>query len=255
MSSAVSFVYAGVQTSAHRERPTVLNVATWMLRGLLGLGGSTLAVVAWPVANGAWQAQKADAAFFGFRTGMQVRLDQAEATVTTLDRAVAADPVAGRRIRRAEMLLAAALTPDVGASDAQRAKWLKQSQADLEFSLANAPARGVAWAQLAAARQAIDGPSAKAVEALMMSIDTAPTMEVLWPSRLRLILNNQQFFTPQERERVGAYVVTNWRASSDRRWVGEAIHSPLDELFIRYFLRDEPEAQKELTQWLMRLKK
>jgi hypothetical protein len=228
---------------------------TWMLRGLLGVGGAVLAVVAWPVANGAWQAQKADAAFFEFRTGEQVQLGQAEAAVATLDRAVAADPVAGRRLGRAEMLLAAALTPSLGASEEQRSKWLKQSQADLEFGLANAPARGVAWAQLAAARQAIDGPSAKAVAALMMSIDTAPMMEALWPSRLRLILDNQQFFTPQERERIGAYVVTNWRAISDKRWVAEVIRSPLDELFVRYFLRDEPDAQQELTQWLTRLKK
>jgi hypothetical protein len=153
------------------------------------------------------------------------------------------------------MLLAAALTPSLGASEEQRLKWLKQAQADLEFGLANAPARGVAWAQLAAARQAIDGPSAKAVAALMMSIDTAPMMEALWPSRLRLILDNQQFFTPQERDRIGAYVVTNWRASSDKRWVAEVIRSPLDELFVRYFLRDEPDAQQELTQWLTRLKK
>lgn len=228
---------------------------TWMLRGLLGVGGAALAVAAWPVANGAWQAQKADAAFFEFRTGEPVPLGRAEDAVTTLDRAVAADPVAGRRLGRAEMLLAAALTPNLGASDERRSKWLKQAQADLEFGLGNAPARGVAWAQLASARQAIDGPSVKAVAALMMSIETAPMMEALWPSRLRLILDNWQFFTPQERERIGPYVVANWRGSSDKRWVAKVIRSPLDELFVRYLLRDEPDAQQELTQWLTRLKK
>jgi hypothetical protein len=228
---------------------------TWMLRGLLGVGGAALVIVAWPVANGAWQAQKADAAFFEFRTGEQVPLGRAEDALATLDRAVAADPVAGRRLGRAEMLLAAALTPSLGASNEQRSKWLKQAYADLEFGLGNAPARGVAWAQLASARQAIDGPSAKAVAALMMSIETAPMMEALWPSRLRLILDNWQFFTPQERERIGAYVVANWRGSSDKRWVAEVIRSPLDELFVRYLLRDEPDAQEELTQWLARLKK
>lgn len=226
-----------------------------MLRGLLGVGGAALAIVAWPVANGAWQAQKADAVLFHFRTGLQVRLGQAEAAAMALDRAVAADPVAGRRLARAEMLLAAALTPDVGASDAQRVKWLNQSQADLEFGLANAPARGVAWAQLAAARQALDGPSDKVAAALMMSIETAPMMEALWPSRLRLILDSQKFLTPRERERIGAHVVTTWRAGTDRRWVGEGIRSPLDELFVRYFLRFEPAAQEELTQWLTRPKK
>src|SRR5689334_3512998 len=228
---------------------------TWMLRGLLGIGGAALAIVAWPVANGAWQAQKADAAFFEFRTGEQVPLGRAEDAMATLDRAVAADPVAGRRLGRAEMLLAAALTPNLGASDEQRSKWLKQAQADLEFGLGNAPARGVAWAQLAAARQAIDGPSAKAVAALMMSIDTAPMMEALWPSRMTLILDNWQFFTPKERERIAAYVVTTWRQSADRRWFARVIRSPLDELFVRYFVRDEPDAQEELTKWLTLLKK
>ncbi len=228
---------------------------TWMLRGLLGVGGAVLAFVAWPVAQGALQAQRADATFFEFRTGELPQLAQAEAALTALDRAVAADPVAGRRLGRAEMLLAGALTPSLGASEEQRSNWLKQAQADLDFALGNAPARGVAWAQLAAARQAIDGPSTKAVAALMMSIDTAPMMEVLWPSRMRLILDNWQFFTPKERERIAPYVATTWRQSADRRWFATVIRSPLDELFVRYFIRDEPDAQQELTKWLTLLKK
>ena len=237
------------------ERPTDLKAFTWMLRALLGVGGVVLVFVAWPVANGAWQAQKADAVFFQFRTGEQPQLREVEAALTALDRAVAADPVAGRRLGRAEMLLAAALTQSLGAREPQSSKWLEQAQSDLDFGLANAPARGVAWAQLAAARQAIDGPSTKVIAALMMSIDTAPMMEALWPSRLRLILDNWQFFTPTERDRIAAYVVTNWRASSDRRWMAEAIRSPLDELFVRYFLRNKSDAQEYLTQWLTRLRK
>ena len=237
------------------ERPTGLKAFTWMLRALVGVGGVALVVVAWPVANGALQAQKADAVFFQFRTGEQPQLSEVEAALTALDRAVAADPVAGRRLGRAEMLLAAALTRSLGASEPQSSTWLKQAQSDLDFGLANAPARGVAWAQLAAVRQAIDGPSTNAVAALMMSMDVAPMMEALWPSRLRLILDNWQFFTPKERDRIAAYVVVNWRASSDRRWMAEVIRSPLDELFIRYFLRNEPGAQEYLTQWLTRLRK
>ena len=158
------------------ERPTDLKAFTWMLRALVGVGGVVLVFVAWPVANGAWQAQKADAVFFEFRTGQRPQLSEVEAALTALDRAVAADPVAGRRLGRAEMLLAAALTQSLGAGEPQSSKWLEQAQSDLDFGLANAPARGVAWAQLAAVRQAIDGPSTKVIAALMMSIDTAPTM-------------------------------------------------------------------------------
>ena len=33
------------------------------------------------------------------------------------------------------------------------------------------------------------------------------------------------------------------------------IRSPIDELFVRYFVRDEPQAQEELTRWLAYQKK
>jgi hypothetical protein len=228
---------------------------TWMLRGLLGVGGAILAVVAWPVANGAWQAQKADAVVFELRTGQALHLASLQDGIAALDRAVAADPVAGRRLGRSELLAGAALTMDLPVTREQRAEWMKQAQDDLDFGLANAPARGVGWARLAAARQALDGTSARVVAALMMSIDVAPMMESLWPSRLQLILDNWQYFTPKERERIAAYVAMNWRLSRDRRWVAQTIRSPIDELFVRYFVRDEPNAQEELTQWLTRLRK
>jgi len=228
---------------------------TWMLRGLLGVGGAILAVVAWPVANGAWQAQKADAVVFELRTGQALHLASLQDGIAALDRAVAADPVAGRRLGRSELLAGAALTTDLPVTREQRAEWMKQAKGDLDFGLANAPARGIGWARLAAARQALDGTSAQVVAALMMSIDVAPMMASLWPSRLQLILDNWQYFTPKERERIAANVAMNWRMSRDRRWVAETIRSPIDELFVRYFVRDEPNAQEELTQWLTRLRK
>jgi hypothetical protein len=132
---------------------------------------------------------------------------------------------------------------------------MKQALGDLDFGLANAPARSVGWARLASVRQASDGISAKVVAALMMSIDSAPMMEALWPARLQLILDNWQFFTPKERERIAAYVVMNWRTSADKSWFARVIRSPIDELFVRYFVRDEPNAQEELTKWLAYLRK
>ena len=228
---------------------------TWMLRGLLGLGGAILAYVAWPVANGALQAQKADAVLYDLRAGRPLRLSSVEAAADALDRAVAADPVAGRRLGRSELMAGAALTWDLPMTREQRAAWVKQAVADLDYGLGNAPARGVAWARLASARQALDGTSFKVVAALMMSIDTAAMMAPLWPSRLHLILDNWQFFTPQQRERLSAYVAMTWRRSQNRLWFAQAIRSPIDELFERYFVRDEPQAQEELTRWLAHLKK
>ena len=228
---------------------------TWMLRGLLGIGGAILAYVAWPVASGALQAQKADRVLFDLRTGRALRVSNVEAGVDALDRAVAADPVAGRRLGRSELLAGAALAWDLQVTREQRVAWMKQAVADLDYGLGNAPARGVAWARLASARQALDGGSFKVVTALMMSIDTAPMLAPLWPSRLRLILDNWQFFTPQQRERLSAYVALTWRRSENRMWFAQTIRTPIDELFVRYFVRDEPQAQEELSRWLAHLKK
>ena len=88
------------------------------------------------------------------------------------------------------------------------------------------------------------------VAALLMSIDTSPLLSPLWPARLQLILDNWVAFTPQERDRIAAYVVMTWRLSSERRWFAGAIRTPVDELLIRYFLRDEPKAQEELAYWI-----
>jgi transposase len=38
---------------------------------------------------------------------------------------------------------------------------------------------------------------------------------------LHLILDNWQFFTPQQRERLSAYVAMTWRRSEDRRWFAQ----------------------------------
>ena len=88
-----------------------------------------------------------------------------------------------------------------------------------------------------------------------MSIDTSPMMLPIWKARLHLILDNWQVFTPQQREHVGIYVARTWQLSPDKRWFAEAIRTPLDELFVRYFVRDEPGAQDELTRLLAGKKK
>lgn len=229
---------------------------TWMLRGLLALGGAVLVVVAWPVANGAMQQQRSDALFYALRTGERpVTLGEIEQGIANLDRAVAFDPVASRRLLRSELLAGAALTPALKVTREQRIQWLREAQGDLEVALGNEPTRGVAWARLAAIRQALGGPSRAVVGPLMMSVEVAPSLETLWPSRLQLFLDNWQYFSPSERERVAAEVAMNWRRSQLRLYFAQAIRSPIDELFVRYFIRNEPNAQEELTKWLTHLKK
>lgn len=233
----------------------------WLLRGLLGLGGVLLAYQAWPVSRGAWQTQAADTVINQLRSvnllggGQTAKLADVVAGIAALDRAVAADPVAGRYLLRSELVVGAALTPGLEVTLDQRVAWLRSAEADLHAGLGAAPARGIAWARLAAVRQGLRGTSRGVVDALLMSIDTAPMLRAVWPARLQLILDNWVAFTPAERERLGAYVVMTWRLNPERRWVAEVVRSPVDELFVRYFLRDEPNAQEEFGRELEYLRR
>jgi hypothetical protein len=243
------------EQSAHSTRlrdDIVVKPLNWLLRGLLGLGGVVLAYQAWPVSQSAWQAQKADTVVGQLRTlnllgtGPSAQLASILAGIAALDRAVEADPVASRYLQRSELLIGVALTPELAVTLDQRVAWLRSAEADLIVGLGAAPARGIAWARLAAVRQGLQGTSRGVVDALLMSIDTAPMVRAIWPARLQLILDNWVAFTPQERERLAAYVAMTWRRNPERRWFADNIRTSVDELFVRYFLRDEPKAQEEL---------
>ena len=227
----------------------------WLLRALLGVGGVALVWVAWPVSKGAWQAQQADVIVTNLRLDYKVDLGDVRLAIESMDRAIGFDPTATRHMQRSELLMAAALVPTFDRTPAQRTEWLKRAEADLNFGLGNDPGRGVQWLRLAVVRLGLEGPSQRSVEPLLMSIDTSPMMLPIWKARLHLILDNWQVFTPQQREHVGIYVTRTWQLSPDKRWFAEAIRTPLDELFVRYFVRDEPGAQDELTRLLAGKKK
>lgn len=227
----------------------------WLLRALLGVGGVALVWVAWPVSKGAWQAQQADVIVTNLRLDYKVDLGDVRLAIESMDRAIGFDPTATRHMQRSELLMAAALVPTFDRTPAQRTEWLKRAEADLNFGLGNDPGRGVQWLRLAVVRLGLEGPSQRSVAPLLMSIDTSPMMLPIWKARLHLILDNWQVFTPQQREHVGIYVTRTWQLSPDKRWFAEAIRTPLDELFVRYFVRDEPGAQDELTRLLAGKKK
>ena len=226
-----------------------MSVVSWLLRGLLGLGCAALAYFAWPVAVGAWYAQKADLVINRLRDGKSINLPDALAAIDAFDHAIDADPSAARRLDRSELLLGASMSLNWAAPDSQREQWLRIAETDLEAGLAGAPARGVAWLRLAAVNLALEGPSPRVVGPLLMSIETAPVIPRLWPARLELILRTWNSFTDAERERVAAYVVMTWQASSDRRWFVSAMSQPIDELHLRLLLADLPGAQEELSTW------
>ena len=227
-----------------------MSVVSWLLRGLLGLGCAALAYFAWPVAVGAWYAQKADLVINRLRDGKSINLPDALAAIGDFDRAIGANPSAGYHLDRSELLVGASTNLNWAAPDSQREQWLHMAEADLETGLAGAPARGVAWLRFAAVRLALDGPSPRVVGPLLMSIETAPVMPRLWPARLELILRTWNSFTGSERDRIAAYVVMTWEASSDRRWFVSAMSRAADELYLRMLLADLPGAQEELSTWI-----
>ena len=227
-----------------------MSAVSWLLRGLLGLAGALLVYFTWPVAWGAWYAQKADAVMSLLREGRPINLPDTLAALDALNRAMYAKPSASVRLERSELLVGAARGLNWAAADSQREQWLRDAEADLEAGLGTAPARGVAWLRLAAVREALEGPSPRVTGPLLMSIETAPVIPRLWPTRLELILRNWASFTDAERDRLAAYVVITWEASSDRRWFVNVLHQSLDELHLRLLLGGLPGAQDELTMWI-----
>jgi hypothetical protein len=222
---------------------------------MLGLGGLLLVWFAWPVMKSAWQAQQADGATTALRLNYKLPLDALLNAIDRLDRAVDLDPTASRYFQRSELLVGAALSPNFSPAAEQRTEWLKRAEDDLRAGLGHDPAKGVQWLRLSSVRLALGGPSQSSIAPLLMSIDTAPMLLPLWPARLRLILDNWQALTTAQRETVSLYVARTWQLSSSRDWFADAIRSPVDELFIRYFVRNEPGAQDELTRLLTERRK
>jgi len=227
----------------------------WLMRGVLGLGGVLLVWLAWPVSKGAWQAQYTDPVTTNLRLNYKVTFDAMLGALDAMNRAVEADPTATRHLQRSELLTAAALLPAFAPKPEQRSEWLKRAEADLVFGLGRDPARGVDWLRLVTVRLALEGPSQRTVAPLLMSIDTSPMMQPIWPVRLRLILENWQVLTPQQRDIISMYVARTWQLSTDRRWFAATIQSPVDELFIRYFVHNEAGAQDEITRMLAESRK
>jgi hypothetical protein len=239
-------------------------VLNWLLRALMAMGGAALAVVAWPVAWGAWEAQQADAVVNDLRFGRPLDATAVADGIDALNRSIVADPVARHYLDRSELLAGAALTKGLNLPDADRDALLRRARTDLQLGLGDAPVRGIDWLRLAIVRQVLDGPSRDVLGPLFMSIEIAPLIPQLWRARLRVILDAWPYLDDKQRSRLGDYFVMTWQLAQDRpalmvetyraAIVGE-VYSPADELIVRYFLRNDPKAQEELTKWLVAARK
>jgi hypothetical protein len=226
-------------------------LSDWLVRSAMGIGGACLVVFAVPVAQGAWQAQKADAVMTDLRVGHRLDPAKVRAGIDALGRAIAAEPIAERYLDRSELMAGAALAPGLEVSAGERLDWERVALSDLEKGLANAPARGAGWLRLATMRDGVDGATRDLLPPLFLSIDYAPLLPPTWVPRLRVILHAWPYFSDAQKDKVAAYMRLVWRVSVDRRFFADLIRSPVDELIIRFFLRDDPAAQKELTRLII----
>src|SRR4051794_37588085 len=94
--------WAGAHRVAVGETSLSL-VLNWLLRALMAMGGAALVVVAWPVAQGAWEAQKADAIVSDLRFGRPLDAASVAAGIEALNRSIAVDPVARHYLDRSEL--------------------------------------------------------------------------------------------------------------------------------------------------------
>jgi len=236
---------------------SVLAISNWLMRGLVGLGGVCLVFAALPVARGAWEAQKADDILYDLRMGRKLDLIKVRRGIVNLDRAVRVQPVSGRYLERSELLGGAGLTFDLKVPDSERVGWQRRARADVEKGLADSPARGIDWLRLAAMRQILDGASREILAPLFLSIDYAPYIPQIWGPRLRLILDAWPYYSEEQKDRLTAHMAETWRIAPehDHRFMAHAVYGPADELILRYFLRDVPGAQEEITKLIMREQK
>lgn len=232
-----------------------MNWLSWLLRGLMAAGGVVLIWQDLPVARSAWQAQRTDSVMKSLRAGLSMSAPDVAAGLASLDRAIELDPSGRRYLIRSELAAGSAETASVNLSTEERIEYLRLARTDLETGLAKAPARGIDWLRLTVVRQLLDGESRNVVATLFMSIETAPMMSYTWPIRLRIILDNWAYLTDEQRERLRAHIVLSWRRTDNRRWFGQMVYSPADELILRFFLRNEPKAQEELTKLILESRK
>lgn len=226
-----------------------------LVRSLLAVGGVVLCLLAWPVARSALLFEKTSALYTKVRENAPYALADVQAGIATINAAVAANPSASHRVQRSELLGAVAANRALKVSDEQRRDWQLEAKADLVFGLGNDPARTLDWMRLATILQWLEGPSRDIPPVLIMSIDTGPMTSPLWPTRLRLILDNWGYFSDEEKARLGDYVVMMWRRTDDKRWIGRAVYDPFDLVILRYVLRNEPNSREELAKWISEGKK
>lgn len=210
----------------------------------------------WPIAQAAWQAQRADGVFYDLRTDHTVTRKAVDEGLDGLSRAIELDRVPTRFLLRSDLLTSAALNQALRLDPETRKDWLNRARSDLFVGLGGAPADGVDWLRLAAIELDLYGASRRVIALMFTSMEMAARLPQTWESRMRVILDCWPYFTDAEKERLRAYLVMTWRQSKgDRRLFGYVTRSAADHAILTWFLRDEPGAPQELADIIKRVNK
>ncbi len=106
-------------------------------------------------------------------------------------------------------------------------------------------------AQARLGEEALEGPSQRSVAPAANVDRHSAHAPATLAARLRLILDHWQVLDRRQREEVASYVARTWQLSAGREWFADAIRTPIDELFVRYYVRkNEPGAQEDLSRLL-----
>jgi hypothetical protein len=248
---------AGLTATISTGRGNSLSLfLNWLIRALTIVGGVLALTLGWPIAQAAWQAQRADGVLYNLRTEHAVDRKAVDEGVEALGRAIELDRVPSRYLLRSELLTSAGLNPGLKLDEATRKDWLGRARSDLVAGLAGAPAHGVDWLRLAAIELDLYGPSRRVIALMFTSIDMAGHLPQAWESRMRVILDCWPYLTDAEKERLRGYMVMTWRQSKgDRRLFGYVTRSAADHAILTWFLRDEPGAPQELADIIKRVNK
>ena len=192
----------------------------------------------------AWHAMEGNEVYRLLSLGRSVPPDSIDRALAGLDVALDWVPSGDRYVMRAAAELEHYLRH---TATADRGTWLARTARDLEAGLAANPADGRASLALAYVRAWQGAGGRDVVVGLLHSMDTMPSLRMLWPARSTAFLAAWRDLTPDEAAAVRSQLRAIWQNEPDM-WTSLVVTARaagrLDELSAA--LAGEPTARAEL---------
>jgi hypothetical protein len=204
-----------------------------------------LLVLAVPRTVAAWAAFSSQAALAKVGDGRQPTAGELQDGIDGLTRAVAW--IASERYLSELGTLELLLAQERAAIDPERGALLERSDRDLLAGLAKSPGDGTAWYRLAQVRQARGADGRAVVDALLKSLDLAPTMRSVWFGRTFGLVHYRALLSADEWAAVASNIRTIWGADEPTRGrlIGMLRGNSDDLAVLRLALSDDPVAREQ----------